>query len=114
MKKLLSLALALLMVIGLLPAMAEGNVYTSLYSSEITTLNYLTTTVTNNFSLACNLVDTLVGKMHYSRSHLYRKLQKALDQLLDLYNSTCRQTGSYKAERLIKELRPFMPEGSLS
>ena len=61
-----------------------------------------------------NLVDTLVGKMHYSRSHLYRKLQKALDQLLDLYNSTCRQTGSYKAERLIKELRPFMPEGSLS
>ncbi|MBO4377481.1 MAG: peptide ABC transporter substrate-binding protein [Clostridia bacterium] len=72
MKKLLSLVLALLMVIGLLPAMAEGNAYTSLYSSEITTLNYLTTTVTNNFSLACNLVDTLV---EYDR---YGQLQPSL------------------------------------
>ena len=50
-----------------------------------------------------NLVETLVGKMHYSRSHLYRKLQKALDRLLDMYNSTCRQTGNYKTERLIPE-----------
>ena len=60
------------------------------------------------------LVETLVGKMHYSRSHLYRMLQKALDQLLDLYNSTCLQTESYKTNRLKKELLPFMPEGSLS
>ena len=63
MKKLLSLALALLMVIGLLPAMAEGNVYTSLYSSEITTLNYLTTTVTNMTVMAsCSLLWLRAGR----------------------------------------------------
>ena len=61
-----------------------------------------------------NLVDSLTGKLHYSRSHLYRMLQKALDQLLDLYNSTCQQTCSYKADRLLKELRPYLPEGSLA
>ena len=44
-----------------------------------------------------NMVDSLVGKLHYSRSHLYRMLQKALDQLLDLYNSTCLQAGSRKS-----------------
>jgi len=61
-----------------------------------------------------NLVDSLTGKLHYSRSHLYRMLQKALDQLLDLYNSTCHQACSYKADRLLKELRPYLPEGSLA
>lgn len=65
MKKLFSLLLALMLVASLAPAMAEDAVYTTLYSSEVTTLNYLSTTVTNNYSLACNLVDTLIEYDRY-------------------------------------------------
>ncbi|MBQ9301190.1 MAG: peptide ABC transporter substrate-binding protein, partial [Clostridia bacterium] len=60
MKKLLSVLLALMVVSGLLPAMAAGNTYSALYSGEITTLNYLVTTTTNEFGLCANLIDTLV------------------------------------------------------
>lgn len=67
MKKLLSVMLALLMLAGLVPALAEDNVYTTLYSGEITTLNYLTTTTTNEFALSANLIDTLVEYDRYGR-----------------------------------------------
>ena len=60
MKKLLSVLLAAIMVLGLMPAMAEGSNYSALYSGEITTLNYLVTTTTNEFGLCANLIDTLV------------------------------------------------------
>ena len=67
MKKLLSTLLVLMMVASFAPAMAEENVYTTLYSGEITTLNYLTTTTTNEFALSANLIDTLVEYDRYGR-----------------------------------------------
>ena len=60
MKKLLSVLLVFMMCLSLTQALAEDKVYSSLYSSEVGTLNYLSTTVTNNFALASNLVDRLV------------------------------------------------------
>ena len=66
-KKLLSILLCVLLVAGLMPAMAEGNVFSTLYSGEITTLNYLVTTSTNEFGLCANLVDTLVEYDRYGR-----------------------------------------------
>ena len=49
MKKILSVALciALLMGMCIVPAGAEEAAYRTLYSGEITTLNYLTTATTN-------------------------------------------------------------------
>ena len=60
MKKLLSILIVAMLLCGLVPAMAENSVYTSLYSGEISTLNYLITTTTNEFALSANLIDTLV------------------------------------------------------
>lgn len=61
MKKLLSILLAVMLAAGLVPAaLAEDNTYSALYSGEITTLNYLVTTTTNEFGLCANLIDTLV------------------------------------------------------
>ncbi|MCL1795588.1 MAG: ABC transporter substrate-binding protein, partial [Clostridia bacterium] len=39
---------------------AESDTFTMLYAGEVTTLNYLITATTNEFSLASNLIDTLV------------------------------------------------------
>ena len=39
---------------------AERSVYRTLYASEVTTLNYLTTGLTNNWSIGANVVDSLV------------------------------------------------------
>lgn len=63
MRKILALALCmmLMMAAGVTPVMAEeASAYRTLYSGEITSLNYLTTSTTNEFSLAANVIDTLV------------------------------------------------------
>jgi len=60
MKRFLTLVLACEMLLAVLPVAAEEVTYKTLYSGEVTTLNYLTTTTTNEFGLAANLVDTLV------------------------------------------------------
>lgn len=39
---------------------AEYSVFRTLYSGEITTLNYLYTATTNEFAVAANVIDTLV------------------------------------------------------
>ena len=39
---------------------ATSDVYRTLYSGEITTLNYLVTTTTNDFAISANVIDTLV------------------------------------------------------
>ena len=39
---------------------ADEQVYRTLYSGEITTLNYLVTTTTNDFAISANVIDTLV------------------------------------------------------
>lgn len=60
MKKFVSLLLLLAMVLSLTPAMAEGDAYRVLYSGEVSSLNYLTTTTTSEFAVAANVIDTLV------------------------------------------------------
>ncbi|MBR1828271.1 MAG: hypothetical protein IJ781_02000, partial [Atopobiaceae bacterium] len=65
MKKLLSVLLVLMMISGIAPALAADSTYSALYSGEITTLNYLVTTTTNEFGLCANLIDTLVEYDRY-------------------------------------------------
>lgn len=74
MKRVLALVLALMMV---LTACTGGSgkteetsaeaqqEYRTLYSGEVTTLNYLKTATTNEFALAANLVDTLIDYDKY-------------------------------------------------
>lgn len=67
MKRALSIALcALLMTACLTGAgMAEGKALNTLYSSEISTLNYLTTSTTKDFAISANVIDTLVEYDRY-------------------------------------------------
>ena len=44
---------------------AENSVFRTLYSGEITTLNYLYTATTNEFAVAANVIDTLVEYDRY-------------------------------------------------
>lgn len=60
MKRTLALLLALLLILSLASAQAQDATYTTLYSGEVTTLNYLTTATTNEFAVAANVIDTLV------------------------------------------------------
>ena len=68
MKKLIALLLTLLLALSAAaPALAEKQTYRSLYSGEVTTLNYLTTTTTSEFGLLSNLIDTLVESDRYGQ-----------------------------------------------
>ncbi len=67
MKKVISLLLSVMLVLSMAPAMAEESVYTTLYSGEVTSLNYLTTSTTNEFALAANVIDTLVEYDKYGQ-----------------------------------------------
>lgn len=60
------------------------------------------------------VIDKLVPKMNISRSQLYRYLQRAMDNLLHIYNASCHEFVSIRAKRLISEVVPFMPEGSIA
>jgi len=44
---------------------AEDQVYSDVYSDEVTTLNYLTSITTNEFSLFANFIDTLIDYDRY-------------------------------------------------
>ncbi len=65
----ISLTLALVMLACAVPAATAENevVYRTLYSGEVTTLNYLITASTNEFGLAANLIDTLVEYDQYGQ-----------------------------------------------
>ena len=69
MKKLIVVTLCLVLVMSAFafPVSAEGNSFRSLYSGEVTTLNYLTTATTNDFSLSSNIIDTLVEYDEYGQ-----------------------------------------------
>lgn len=68
MKKWFSLLLCALLLMGSVSAVAEEEVtYTTLYSGEVTTLNYLVTSSTNEFAIAANVIDTLVEYDMYGR-----------------------------------------------
>ncbi|NLA53211.1 MAG: peptide ABC transporter substrate-binding protein, partial [Clostridiales bacterium] len=60
MKRLISLILMVALVLSIVPAMAQGDAYRTLYSGEATTLNYLITASNNEFAIAANVIDTLV------------------------------------------------------
>lgn len=67
MKRLLSLVLLCAMAAALTPAIAEDTAYRTLYSSEVTTLNYLITTTTSEYAVAANVIDTLVEYDRYGQ-----------------------------------------------
>lgn len=60
MKKVLAFVLCLVMLMATVPAGAEGAIYTALYGSEVSTLNYLTTGTTWDQTVGANVIDTLV------------------------------------------------------
>ncbi len=59
-KKLIALLLSALMLCTVIPALGEAGVYTALYSSEVTTLNYLITSNAWDQTVGANVIDTLV------------------------------------------------------
>ena len=68
MKRMLAFMLSLVLAVCMtaMPAAADENVaYRTLYSGEITSLNYLTTATTNEFAMAANVIDTLVEYSKY-------------------------------------------------
>ncbi len=70
MKRMIAFMLSLVMMVCVVsvPAVAEETVaYRTLYSGEITSLNYLTTATTNEFALAANVIDTLVEYDKYGQ-----------------------------------------------
>ena len=70
MKRIVAFALSLCVLLSMLaiPAVAEESAaYRTLYSGEITSLNYLTTATTNEFALAANVIDTLVEYDKYGQ-----------------------------------------------
>ena len=70
MKRMMAYVLCLVLAMSMfaMPVMAEEAVaYRTLYSGEITSLNYLTTATTNEFSLAANVIDTLVEYDKYGQ-----------------------------------------------
>ena len=56
----IALALSILMVCTAVPALGEAGVYTSLYASEVTTLNYLIASNAWDQTVGANVIDTLV------------------------------------------------------
>ncbi len=62
------LSLVMVLVMTVLPAAAEETTaYRTLYSGEITSLNYLTTSTTVEFAVAANVIDTLVEYDKYGQ-----------------------------------------------
>lgn len=61
MKRILAFVLCLTMVLACVPALGEDEkVYTALYSSEVSTLNYLITSTTWDMTVGANVIDSLV------------------------------------------------------
>ena len=74
MKKKIAILVAAVLVVGIAvgaflyfkhDAKEEVTAYRTLYSGEITSLNYLTTATANEFALAANVIDTLVEYNKY-------------------------------------------------
>lgn len=61
MKRMLAFVLCIAMLLACVPALGEDEkVYTALYSSEVSTLNYLCTSTTWDQTVGANVIDTLV------------------------------------------------------
>ena len=63
-KRMMAAVLSATMIVSLLPAQAvladDGAIYTELYSSEVSTLNYLVTSTIEEQRVGANCIDTLV------------------------------------------------------
>ena len=63
-----AMMLACILLFGTVSAQAsETDTYRTLYSGEITSLNYLITSTTNEFAVAANIIDTLVEYDNYGQ-----------------------------------------------
>lgn len=60
MKRTLTLLMIIAMLLSVTPVFTEDAVYRTLYSGEVSSLNYLTTTTASEFAVAANVIDTLV------------------------------------------------------
>lgn len=60
------------------------------------------------------VIEQLASVFSLSKSQVYRKLQRAVDHLVEKYNASCTETPSLRAQRLIQDVIPYMPEGSLA
>ena len=67
MKKVLALVLCLCVLLGCVPALAADTTYNALYSSEVSTLNYLTSSNTWDQTVGANVIDTLVEYDSYAQ-----------------------------------------------
>ena len=88
--------LALMLTAFAMPAMADEPVaYRTVYSGEITSLNYLTTATTNEFALAANVIDTLVEYNKYGEIQPSLALDWAYDAENLTYTFTLRQDATW-------------------
>lgn len=56
-------------------------------------------------------VESLCDKLNMSRSNVYRRMSLSLSCLLSVYNAGCEIENNHKAERLMREVSAFLPEG---
>ena len=70
---------------------AEDAVYSSLYASEVTTLNYLITTQENEMSIAANVVDCLVEYDNYGNIEPALALEWSSNEDATVWTFTLRQ-----------------------
>ena len=70
---------------------AEEAVYSSLYASEVTTLNYLITTQENEMSIAANVVDCLVEYDNYGNIEPALALEWSSNEDASVWTFTLRQ-----------------------
>ncbi len=56
------------------------------------------------------LMEKLSDRMALSKSYLYKLTQRALDHLLESYNSQCGEATSQKAERWNRDICASIPE----
>ena len=60
------------------------------------------------------IMDQLTNILNMSRSNVYRLLSRALERLLCMYNEGCQSAESYKADRLMADIRPYLPAGCIA
>lgn len=98
-KKLLSTALSVAMAAVMLTgcgdgqsASASGNgssMYRVLYSSEVSTLNYLTTATTNEYQIGANVIDTLVEYDNFANLQPGLATEWSYDEASMTWTFTC-------------------------
>lgn len=116
MKKVLASALCLMLLLAAMPALADGAVYTALYGSEVSTLNYLTTSSTWDQTVGANVIDTLVeyNSVGQVMPSLAESWETSEDQLVwtfhlrqgqKWYDYTCAEVAEVTAQDFVDALK---------